>query len=114
VEELGGAPVFEIYGSTETGAIATRRSARTQVFETVSGIELAIARDQASASGGHLPGPVELNDMLQASGNGRFMVLGRASDLVKVGGKRSSLAALTAELNRIPGVIDGVFWLPDA
>jgi acyl-CoA synthetase (AMP-forming)/AMP-acid ligase II len=114
VEELGGAPVFEIYGSTETGAIATRRSARTLVFEAVAGIEIAIAGEQAIARGGHLPVPVELNDMLQASGDGRFVVQGRASDLVKVGGKRSSLAALTAELNRIPGVIDGVFWLPDA
>ena len=114
VEELGGAPVFEIYGSTETGAIATRRSARTQVFEAVAGIEISIAGEQAVARDGHLPVPVELNDVLKASGSGSFIVMGRASDLVKVGGKRSSLAALTAELNRIPGVIDGVFWLPDA
>ena len=114
IEELGGAPVIEIYGSTETGAIATRRSARTQVFEAVEGIEIAIAGDQAVARGGHLPVPVELNDLLQSEGGGKFAVQGRSSDLVKVGGKRSSLAALTAELNRIPGVIDGVFWLPDA
>ena len=113
VEDLGGAPVLEIYGSTETGAIATRRSARTQVFETVASIEISIAGGQAIARGGHLPVPVELNDLLQASGDGKFVVQGRAGDLVKVGGKRSSLAALTAELNRIPGVIDGVFWLPD-
>jgi len=38
----------------------------------------------------------------------------RAADLVKVGGKRSSLGALSAELNRIPGVVYGVFWLPAA
>ncbi len=114
IEDLGGAPVLEIYGSTETGAIATRRSARTQVFEAVAGIEIAIAGGQAIARGGQLPLPVELNDLLQASGDGKFVVQGRAGDLVKVGGKRSSLAALTAELNRIPGVIDGVFWLPDA
>ncbi len=40
-------------------------------------------------------------------------MLGRATDLVKIGGKRSSLGALTAELNNVPGVADGVFWLPD-
>jgi acyl-coenzyme A synthetase/AMP-(fatty) acid ligase len=112
IEALGGAPVIEIYGSTETGAIATRRSARTQVFEAVDGIDIAISGEQAVARGGHLTAPVELNDMLEAKGGGRFAVQGRASDLVKVGGKRSSLAALTAELIRIPGVIDGVFWLP--
>ena len=114
IEELGGAPVLEIYGSTETGAIATRRSARTQVFEAVEGIDIAIAGDQAVARDGHLPAPVELNDLLQSKGGGKFTVQGRAGDLVKIGGKRSSLGALTAELNGIPGVIDGVFWLPDA
>lgn len=113
VEELGGAPVFEIYGSTETGAIATRRTAQTQVFEALAGIEISIAGDQAVAQGGHLQSPVDLNDVLLAKGGAQFVVQGRAADLVKIGGKRSSLGALTAELNRVPGVLDGVFWLPD-
>jgi acyl-coenzyme A synthetase/AMP-(fatty) acid ligase len=114
IEEMSGAPVVEIYGSTETGAIATRRSARTQVFEAIAGIEIAISGERAVARGGHLQEPVELNDVLQSRGGTQFIVRGRAADLVKVGGKRSSLGALTAELNRIPGVIDGVFWLPEA
>lgn len=113
IEGLVGAPVFEIYGSTETGAIATRRTARTQFFEVVAGIDISIAGDQAVAQGGHLLSPVELNDMLLAKGRAQFVVQGRAVDLVKIGGKRSSLGALTAELNRVPGVLDGVFWLPD-
>jgi acyl-CoA synthetase (AMP-forming)/AMP-acid ligase II/3-hydroxymyristoyl/3-hydroxydecanoyl-(acyl carrier protein) dehydratase len=113
VEELGGAPVFEIYGSTETGAIATRRTAQTQVFEALAGIDIAIAGDLAVAQGGHLQSPVDLNDVLLARGGAQFVVQGRAADLVKIGGKRSSLGALTAELNRVPGVLDGVFWLPD-
>ena len=113
VEELGGAPVFEIYGSTETGAIATRRTAQTQVFEAVAGIDISVAGDQAVAQGGHLQSRIALNDVLLAKGGAEFVVQGRAADLVKIGGKRSSLGALTAELNRVPGVLDGVFWLPD-
>lgn len=112
-EELGGAPLIEIYGSTETGAIATRRTARTQVFEAVAGIEISIGGEQAVARGGHLEGAVALNDVLLTEGGTKFTVQGRAADLVKVGGKRSSLSALSAELNRVPGVLDGVFWLPD-
>ncbi len=54
-----------------------------------------------------------LNDVLLTEGGARFTVQGRAADLVKVGGKRSSLSALSAELNRVPGVLDGVFWLPE-
>jgi acyl-coenzyme A synthetase/AMP-(fatty) acid ligase len=113
-EELGGCAVLEIYGSTETGAIATRRPARTELFEALEGIEIAIDGERAVARGGQLKAAVELNDVLQAAGGARFTVQGRAADLVKVGGKRSSLGALTAELNRIPGVVDGVFWLPAA
>jgi len=113
-EELGGAPVIEIYGSTETGAIATRRTARTQVFEAVTGIEIAIGGEQAVARGGHLEDAVALNDLLLTEGGTRFTVQGRTADLVKVGGKRSSLSALSAELNRVPGVLDGVFWLPES
>ena len=36
-----------------------------------------------------------------------------ANDLIHVAGKRSSLAHLNFHLNRIEGVEDGVFWLPD-
>ena len=106
--------MIEIYGSTETGAIATRRSAQTQVFSALEGIELSTAGGQAVARGGHLPQPVPLNDMLLDSGRGRFRVQGRIADVVKIGGSRNSLAALTAELNRVPGVLDGVYWLPDS
>ncbi len=113
-EALGGCAVLEIYGSTETVAIATRRTAVTQEFEALAGIEIAIAQERAVARGSQLEAAVELNDVLQAAGGARFTVQGRAADLVKVGGKRSSLGALTAELNRIPGVVDGVFWLPEA
>ena len=42
-----------------------------------------------------------------------FRLLGRANDLIHVAGKRSSLAHLNFHLNRIEGVADGVFWLPD-
>jgi hypothetical protein len=43
----------------------------------------------------------------------RFALLGRANDLIHVAGKRSSLAHLNFHLNRIEGVDDGAFWLPE-
>jgi acyl-coenzyme A synthetase/AMP-(fatty) acid ligase len=36
---------------------------------------------------------------------------GRTADLINVAGKRSSFGYLNAQLNSIPGVIDGVFFL---
>jgi acyl-coenzyme A synthetase/AMP-(fatty) acid ligase len=36
---------------------------------------------------------------------------GRTADLVNVAGKRSSFAYLNTQLNAIPGVVDGAFFL---
>ena len=40
------------------------------------------------------------------------MLAGRASDMVKIAGKRASLAALNRMLMAVPGVLDGVFYHP--
>ena len=53
-----------------------------------------------------------LGDVLDLLPDGRFRWLGRASDVVKVGGKRASLFSLNLALTQIPGVSDGVLSLP--
>lgn len=114
IEELCGAPVVEIYGSTETGAIATRRTARTNIFSAVEGVDISTTGGHAIARGGHLPSAIRLNDLLLDHSGGQFTVQGRTADIVKIGGSRNSLSALTAELIRLPGVVDGVYWMPDS
>ena len=44
-------------------------------------------------------------------GEDEFLLHGRTADLVNIAGKRSSFGYLNAQLNAIPGVIDGVFFL---
>jgi acyl-coenzyme A synthetase/AMP-(fatty) acid ligase len=41
-----------------------------------------------------------------------FELLGRPEDMKKIAGKRASIEALNAELRRVPGVEDGVFFDP--
>ena len=43
--------------------------------------------------------------------NDEFLLHGRTADLVNVAGKRSSFGYLNAQLNAVPGVIDGAFFL---
>jgi hypothetical protein len=43
-----------------------------------------------------------------------FLLHGRTADLVNVAGKRSSFGYLNAQLNAIPGVVDGAFFLREA
>ncbi len=57
--------------------------------------------------------PTALADVLELIDAQRFRLLGRANDIIHVAGKRSSLAHLNFHLNRIDGVDDGAFWLPD-
>ena len=112
-EELSGAPVFEIYGSTETGAVGTRRPAQEEVFDLLQGLCLDRDNGKWRVAAGHVGDPVVLQDRLDVDSGSRFRVGARVHDLVKIGGKRASLATLNAELRRVPGVLDGVFWLPE-
>ncbi len=109
-----GTPLLEIYGSTETGQIATRRTAATDLWQLLPGITLRTGEVHAMAEGGHLAVPTMLNDVLEAVDPEHFRLLGRTADLVNIAGKRSSLAYLNHHLQAIAGVHDGAFFIPDA
>ena len=111
VEERYQAPLLEIYGSTETGQIALRRTAQTAAWRLWPGVHLSIADDQAFAQGGHVEQLTPLCDVIEITGKEEFLLHGRTADLVNVAGKRSSFGYLNAQLNAIPGVIDGAFFL---
>ena len=114
VEARLGAPLVEIYGSTETGQIATRRTARTECFTLFDELELVPAGDGvALASGGHLLAPTPIHDVIERLGGGDFLLHGRSADMVNVAGKRSSLAHLNHQLCAVPGVLDGAFFAPE-
>ena len=105
--------LLEIYGSTETGQIAMRRAALSPAWRLWPGVELKIAGDQVLAHGGHVEQLTPLCDVIELIDEEQFLLHGRTADLVNVAGKRSSFDYLNAQLNAIPGVIDGVFFLRD-
>ena len=116
-------PVMEIYGSTETGALALRRTARDTTWSPLPGVTVwnaaATTKDgNASASswarGAHIEPAVQLGDALELTADGRFFLGERVDDLVKVGGKRASLAALNRSLCAVPGVDDACYFFADA
>ena len=114
VEEKFGSPLLEIYGSTETGQIATRRTAQTLEWQLWPGVTLTLKEDgQAWAQGGHVEQPTPMCDVLELTEGDRFLLHGRMADLVNIAGKRSSLAYLNHQLNSIRGVLDGTFFLLD-
>jgi acyl-CoA synthetase (AMP-forming)/AMP-acid ligase II len=117
-ESAMGARLIEIYGCTEAGQVATRRTTDGDTWTAYDGVRLW--RESGSAdeerflvAGGHVLEPTPLADVLVLESAERFRLLGRANDLIHVAGKRSSLAHLNFHLNSIEGVEDGAFWLPD-
>ena len=113
VEQRFDTRVLEIYGSTETGAVATRRPACDSVWEMLPGVSIAQREQRWWLSAGHLPDPVPLNDRLRLQSASRFSLLGRDADLIKIAGNRTSLADLNHKLLAIEGIRDGVFFLPE-
>jgi acyl-coenzyme A synthetase/AMP-(fatty) acid ligase len=108
-EAVFAAPVMEIFGSTETGAIATRRSIDGDEWLTLDGTELVPGHDGVQLRADHLPTPVSMTDRLDLRSTRRFAFRGRHDDMVKIAGKRASLADLDRRLLGVPGVQDGAF-----
>jgi acyl-coenzyme A synthetase/AMP-(fatty) acid ligase len=113
VEAKFNATLLEIYGSTETGQIAVRRTADTAAWRLWPGVRLKVSDDRVLAHGGHVEQLTEMQDVIEITGEEEFLLHGRTADLVNVAGKRSSFGYLNAQLNAIPGVADGVFFLCD-
>jgi acyl-coenzyme A synthetase/AMP-(fatty) acid ligase len=115
VEERWGAELVEIYGCTEVGSMAWRRTATGAPWRFFDGIRCAVADGVARVSATHIRGEVRLLDVLDFDADGGFVLAGRDSDLVKIGGKRTSLAEVTRLLLSVRGVEDAVaFQLPGA
>ena len=111
-ERRFGGVLTEIYGFTEAGSVATRRTARADRWKLFPGLRLDIVGDAARLHAPYFDVPVSLQDQVELLDERHFRWLGRLSDQVNVAGKRASLAALNAALLAVPGVQDGVFFSP--
>jgi acyl-coenzyme A synthetase/AMP-(fatty) acid ligase len=105
--------VFEVYGCTETGMVATRRTTEGPLWHAMRDVRIEARDDAFWASGGHVARAAPLADRLRLTSPTEFELLGRTDDIVNIGGKRGSLAGLNRILLDTPGVDDGVIFLPE-
>lgn len=112
-----GAPVAEIYGSTETGGIAAReRHAGERDFKAFPAIAVRIEEQRLIVRSAYLSPELSLDaggfyltsDRARATPEGRFELLGRVDGVIKVGGRRVDLEAVRQSLAGLPGVRDAV------
>jgi acyl-coenzyme A synthetase/AMP-(fatty) acid ligase len=114
VEQRCRTRLLEIYGTTETGSIAARRTTETAEWQLWPEVTFEPRGEETWAQGGHVEQPTRMCDVIEVLSHGRFLLHGRLADLVNIAGKRSSLAYLNHQLNSIPGVLDGAFFHSDA
>lgn len=113
-EERHSCELREIYGFTEAGMIATRRTVRDSVWRLMPGLHLEEEERTWFVHGAHVNGRLPFSDLIEVQEGGQFRLIGRAQDVVNIAGKRASLGDLNHKLNQVPGVRDGVFHMPNA
>ena len=112
-----GLHITEIYGSTETGGVATRHCLLDgdswRPLDVVNWKILdGILRVKSAFISPTLPldedGFFATSDRADSEEDQRFALLGRVDDVVKIGGKRVDVAAVQTKMKQIPGVRDAV------
>lgn len=111
-EQVFGSAVLEIYGCTECGSMATRRTTDGDAWQLFDGFTIRQDDGNSVARADHLPNETGLHDVIEMLPGNRFTLHGRTADMLNVAGKRASLADLNIKLNQIEGVRDGVIFDP--
>ncbi|OOG62940.1 AMP-ligase [Rhodanobacter sp. B04] len=113
-EQCFGAPLFEVFGSTETCVFASRRPTADEDWLLYDGAVLHPQPDGTAVEAPQLTAPITLADIVSLSDGGRrFRLRGRHADMLEIAGKRASLSDLSRRLLAIPGVEDGVVFQLD-
>ena len=107
-----GADVHEIYGCTEAGSMATRRTAHEEIWTPYPGLVFSVDDGATSVRARHLEGIVPVGDRVEVHDDGRVRLLGRDADMIKIGGRRGSLSDIAAKIASLPGVTDQAVFMP--
>lgn len=114
IENFCAGSLFEIYGCTESGQIASRRTAHEKDWQLLDSISMEQRNETTYVRATGLDADIALGDIIEKTADGRFMLHGRSGDLINIAGKRTALGFLNQQLLTIPGIRDGVFFLPSA
>jgi acyl-coenzyme A synthetase/AMP-(fatty) acid ligase len=114
--EQTGVAIAEIYGSTETGGIASRvRAAGEKDFKPYPAIDVRVENELLLVRSDYLSPELPLQDGCFVVGDrvttmpdGRFQLLGRSDGIVKVGGQRVDLEVVRQTLKKLAPVHDAV------
>ncbi len=105
-ERALSAPLLEMFGSTETCVIASRRTAQADDWTAYPGVRLQPVEAGTFVHAPWLGDATLMHDHVELGAGNDFRVRGRCQDMVEIAGKRASLGDITARLLAVPGVTD--------
>ncbi|GGW85004.1 AMP-binding protein [Alteromonas halophila] len=114
IETQFACPLHEVYGCSEVGSMAVRRTAKEDQWLRFDNIDFTQQDDNTVASADHLPQSITLQDKIVLHGKQHFSLAGRTSDLIKIAGKRGSLFEINQVLQRFDGLQDGIIVMPES
>ncbi|MEM6484263.1 MAG: AMP-binding protein [Pseudomonadota bacterium] len=113
IEEQFATQVHEVYGCSEVGSMAHRRTAKDALWTRFEGMTFQVDDENLVQAGTEYLGTsFTLGDRLEFVDSTHFRLAGRSDDLVKIAGKRGSLAAIHKVLFRYPALVDGAVFHP--
>lgn len=113
VEQTLDTELYEIYGASEFGSIATRRTIQQSTWKLYHSTEIRTSDNSFYISGPHIKEELLIQDIIELQQPNEFKLIGRHNDLIKIAGKRISLGDLNQKLMDIEGVVDGIFFIPE-
>lgn len=107
--QSSGMSPIEIYGSTETGALAWRRQDESEAWDALPDVQASQGEDgqllvAATRFACDTNGHYGTNDAVRFDADGRFHLVGRLDRIVKLDGKRLSLSEIETCLGQHPFV----------
>jgi len=114
VSNLLQTDICEFYGCSEAGCLASRDPVTTNEWRFFAEFSIDRSKERVCINAAHLRETVTLADQIEFLEDGRFLLQGRGADIVKIGGKRGSIAELTDRLLALNGVVDAVIFRPES
>jgi len=107
LEERSGAEVLDVLGSTESGGVALRATAREKSYRPLPEVAVRVSSDEHLEVISPFAGrdePLRTGDRVRLLEDGTFLHLGRDDGVIKIAGKRFSLQELEQSAESVPGV----------
>ena len=112
VERSLKSKLLEVYGCSEVGSMAVRKTASETLWQLFRGISFKKTGCNTLVTAAHLPHVTTLEDQITLIGPSQFELGGRSDDSVEIAGKRGSLLEINQVLQQFPGLIDGLVFMP--